>query len=159
MNGKTHVATSIALSFGVATILGVEPNFELAAGTALGALLPDIDHPNSILGRRLWGKHIPPKDRAKIAYKTHRKFTHYPEVWLVGSLILAFFYASSYPNFIGGVIIGWLGHLLGDMCTKSGIPSKIAGTLKFPITYRSGTPSVEYMFIGLSIILISIFLS
>ncbi len=46
-------------------------------GTAtIGSLLPDIDHPNSYLGRRTWGWLAPYPKRQPIARKIHRKFTH-----------------------------------------------------------------------------------
>lgn len=150
MNGKTHVATCVALSFGVATILGTEPSYELAFSTALGALIPDVDHPNSILGRRLWGKHIPMHMRQQVARQTHRKFTHYPETWVGFTLLLILIFGSSFPISVFGISIGYFGHLVGDSFTKSGIPSLAFKRLRMPIHYYSGNPVIELPLIFIS---------
>lgn len=101
-------------------------------GTAgLGSLLPDIDHPNSFLGRRTWGWLIPHPERQEIAWKIHRKFTHSLAftVCTAGITLIA-----GFPIMALGLSIGTISHLLGDMMTPSGVP------LLYPIKKKYKLP-------------------
>ena len=51
----THIATSIAAGAGVAITGEASFTFPYVVGIAIGALLPDIDEPNSYIGRRSLG--------------------------------------------------------------------------------------------------------
>jgi inner membrane protein len=86
------------------------------AGVALGSLLPDIDHPQSFLGRR-----IPIIPQLIYDVWGHRSITHS----LLALTTLGIATASTLhfsPYLLLGNFIGYLSHLLGDMLTKSGIP-------------------------------------
>lgn len=82
----------------------------------LGSLLPDIDSPTSILGRLL--PTLPLE---------HRGITH--TIWAAG--ILGFAWAVSWrvagewaivsQALLGGLFLGYVGHLLWDSCSRAGI--------------------------------------
>jgi len=94
------------------------------AGSILGSLLPDIDHPNSRIGRKL-----PVVSRVVNKVFGHRGFTHTLLAQLL--LVLSLFMLSGvvprgitgyYLPFAFGLIVGYASHLLLDMLTVSGIP-------------------------------------
>jgi inner membrane protein len=103
------------LSTGLSSI---ETVVYLGAAT-FGSLLPDIDHPNSFLGRRIWGWLIPYHERQDIARKIHRKFTH-SLAFIIGIAVVASL--TGYPVVALGLTVGMVSHLLGDMMTPSGVP-------------------------------------
>lgn len=79
-----------------------------------GALLPDIDHPQSWLGRRL-----PFLSRPIAAIFGHRGITHSLlavalGVWLLGS--------ESGGVWISALAVGYLSHLAADGLTPQGVP-------------------------------------
>jgi inner membrane protein len=80
---KTHLATSIALGAGIAKIISFPFTIGFLGGVSLGSLLPDIDEPNSFIGRRSFGI-------ARVINKRygHRGMTHSFFVWIVLSFIL-----------------------------------------------------------------------
>jgi inner membrane protein len=121
LKGKDHVVFGTIL--GVAVQVGVElPMTSLFAvpsyygGVILGSLLPDIDHPKSYLGRRLYPISV-------LIHKLfgHRGFTHSLLSTSFIGIIGAVYWASN-PLFFGGLLLGYLSHLLGDMFTPRGIP-------------------------------------
>ncbi|MGP1449992.1 MAG: metal-dependent hydrolase [Wolinella sp.] len=127
MLAKTHIAFSLALSCAplyVASILGseifrdIDPVIYLG-GVTFGALLPDIDEPESTIGRRF-------DTLSQIIHKLfgHRGATHsflFP--FIVASA--GFLFAIAQGIALEAVVGLWLGvwlHFAGDMLTKSGIP-------------------------------------
>jgi inner membrane protein len=121
MNCGQHVMVGTLLGVGTQYVTGLPmvgilayPSFY--GGVTLGSLFPDIDHPQSYIGRRI--PLIP-----TLIYKTlgHRGFTHsLLSLSLFG--IATAFYWSINPLFFGGFLLGYLSHLLADMTTPSGIP-------------------------------------
>lgn len=121
MKGSTHVV--IGLSFGVTTQLLVgfpaEGFLEIPfyyGGLVLGSLLPDIDHPQSYLGRRLTPLSVP-------IFKLfgHRGITHsFLSLSILGIILTKSRYVNTYLS--GGVLLGYLSHLIADMFTPTGIP-------------------------------------
>lgn len=90
----------------------------LMAGVVLGSLLPDIDEPQSYIGKRT----IFISNILKMVFG-HRGATHYliaPLSILIGS-IFVYQYNTLYGYFVAGVAYGYLFHLFGDMLTISGI--------------------------------------
>ncbi|MBB1390221.1 metal-dependent hydrolase [Shewanella sp. SG44-6] len=87
-----------------------------------GALLPDIDHPNSTFGRR-----IRPVSTV-LSWFSHRGITH--SIWAIaGSLyVLSAFDLSML--WIHALTIGYVSHLLGDSITPAGIKPF------WPVPYR-----------------------
>lgn len=121
MKGSNHVVFGTLLGMGtqLATGLPLHGLFAYPAyygGVILGSLLPDIDHPQAYLGRRIRVISVP-------IYKLfgHRGITHsFLFMGLIG--IASAVWWAKYPLFFGGLFIGILSHLLGDMSTPSGIP-------------------------------------
>lgn len=128
--------------------LAITPEFaygdwlHLLAGALLGALLPDIDHPRSYLGRLFRFISVP-------IYRLcgHRGFTHSLLAWLLIILFL-----TQLPNsywlsdtLIQAFLLGYLSHLVGDMLTAKGIhflwPSKIS--FCFPILGNNSNQKAE----------------
>lgn len=104
----------------------------LIPGALAGALLPDIDHPKSMLGQ--WVRFISvPVSRLC----GHRGFTHS----LLAILTGVFLFHTRLPagwavpaDFYQAVIVGYLSHLVADMLTTAGIP------LLWPIRWRFCIP-------------------
>ncbi|UDG80699.1 Inner membrane protein YdjM [Candidatus Hartigia pinicola] len=101
-------------------------------GILLGALLPDIDHPFSTLGRLLRILSLP---ISKIC--GHRGFTHSLVAWL---MLLIFCY-QWLPNIwlipndlTQAFLLGYISHLIADMLTLTGVP------LLWPLLFRFRLP-------------------
>ncbi|MFJ8531234.1 metal-dependent hydrolase [Bacillus sp. NPDC094106] len=104
----------------------------LLIGSFIGSLLPDIDHPNSKVGKKLkllsWGIN-------KVF--GHRGLTHTLLFTMLLSILLFFcttffngYLQVMYSQFVIGVTVGYLSHLLLDSMTKSGVP------LLYPFTKK-----------------------
>lgn len=150
MLGKTHI--SFGLGLGAIGITGFSTltNITLSgaelgifySGVALGSLLPDIDEPNSLLGKKTLGI----SNLIKAIFG-HRGFTHSLSfITLLGILLLLLsLLGENFWNGIplitklsksfGGVLelqninffeigllLGCIFHLMGDMMTLSGVP-------------------------------------
>lgn len=101
----------------------------------LTSLLPDIDHPKSVLGQRLSWIAVP------IARTFgHRGFTH-SLLAIIGSVLLFKLECPldwSIPSdIVDAMIIGYLSHLLADMLTPAGVP------LLWPCQYRFRLPLLQ----------------
>lgn len=128
MMGKTHLVFGVAAGLWVALMLETNlPATALVVGAAAGgSLLPDIDHPNGMLRRRMgilgWGFNVLP----------HRGPTH--TLLVLGALTLGLALLVSRGDAYAqsaffGFVFGYASHLLGDMLTVEGIP------LFFPLYY------------------------
>lgn len=110
---RSHIASSITLSTVVAVASGYPFTVGFVAKVTLGSLLPDIDEPQSFIGRRSFGV-------SRIIKKKfgHRGVTHSLFCWVVVSIICLFF---ANPLALG-VSLGYLFHILGDLFSISGVP-------------------------------------
>ncbi len=87
----------------------------------IGGLLPDLDHPKSVLGRKLWFISLPLS-----AVVGHRGFTHslVAIVMMLSILVIV----TSIPEYVfyrwmvAPLCIGYLSHIFGDALTPSGVP-------------------------------------
>jgi inner membrane protein len=110
---KTHIASSLAVGAGIANVIAIPFSIGYVAGLTLGSLLPDIDEPNSYLGRRSLG----------ISYLIHKKLghrglTHSLAAWIVFSV-----YCCISPNsFTLGLSMGYLFHIIGDFFSVTSVP-------------------------------------
>lgn len=121
MQARNHVPFAMATFwlFAIATDRPIDAFGTMAA--AIGGLLPDLDHPESVLGRRVPIVSVP---LARLF--GHRGMTH--SLFAVVILLMALVALTTmYPW--GGVswlvpplIIGYLSHILGDSMTPSGVP-------------------------------------
>lgn len=95
--------------------------FGFAALSAVGSLLPDIDTPESLLGRKI-------KPISKPLNNTigHRTYTHSVALWTILTIVA---YLKLTPIW-WSLFIGAIGHLLLDALTLNGVPLFIIGTKK-----------------------------
>ena len=122
MMAFTHTATGIFV--GAAAALATQASFggtfSLLLGGLLGSLLPDLDHPQSWLGRRIPFISIPLS-----ALVGHRGVTH-SLFAIAASLVGAFAgiqqWGGAFAPFLLGISIGYASHLFGDWASNSGIP-------------------------------------
>ncbi len=122
MMGYTHAAIGCALALGVnhlfPSILGRSP--EIVGMAVLGSLAPDLDEPQSLLGKKL----------AVIAHPIkllfgHRGFTH--SLAALGLVIVVLFglFSAGYgprPSYGLAFVLGYAGHIASDWMTSSGTP-------------------------------------
>ena len=146
MTGKTHITGGIAASLAFAQITNYEPVILIGAGV-IGALIPDICHGGSKIGRS-----FPVLSKIINTLFGHRTFTHS----LLFLVLMAALMNAFIPNesVSAGILIGMASHLLLDMATKNGIkllfPFKI--TIRFPITARTGGAAEHAVFAALSLL-------
>lgn len=124
MTGKTHaICGTIAMLAITATHFS---GFQLDGYTylpaiglisvAAGSYAPDIDLHSSKMGHqhKFISKHL-----------THRGMTHtllIPILLLVGMLVIASFKIPVLPDLILGFNVGWVVHILADLCNRKGVP-------------------------------------
>ncbi|WP_392588583.1 metal-dependent hydrolase [Serratia ureilytica] len=137
MTAEGHLIFSVACAI-FAKKAEVTP--ELATGdwwhiipaALLTSLLPDIDHPKSVLGQRLRWLAIP------IARAFgHRGFTHSLLAIAGGMALFQLDVPRSWPipaDALHAMIIGYFSHLLADMLTPAGVP------LLWPCRWRFRLP-------------------
>ena len=130
---STHVATSLAAGTYLTTVTNVPFSVACLGGIVIGSLLPDIDEPNSFVGRRTFGL-------SKLIKKTfgHRGLTHSLLFWLLFSLL----YYKFQNDFTLGLSLGYVFHIIGDFFSRQGVPLFFPFTKKkfrAPLTYKTGT--------------------
>lgn len=122
MNGKTHLLTGI-----VAGVLlsRYDPSIQVAVVTAasLGSLVPDIDHPQSLISSFIPGGFI-----LSWFVGSHRGITHTALAGFVAGGLAYLLTDNALIALAFGV--GWFCHLVGDMLTPSGVP------LLLPVPWR-----------------------
>ena len=125
MMGKTHLAAGIlageltALAYYHASII---PALIVIGSAAIGSLLPDIDHPGSLLSSssRL-SRHI---SNSIAAVTPHRGLTHTP---IFAGLIIAalYYFLQQHIKYCDpiciGLAVGILSHLVLDTLTERGV--------------------------------------
>lgn len=116
MRAYSHVLLGAASWLLYARLQHAAPG-ALATGAAVaGSLLPDIDHPQSFVGRRLW---LISRPLSRII--GHRGLTHSLLALAGGTwLLLKGLHLNVYM--VQALALGYLSHLAGDWLTPSGIP-------------------------------------
>lgn len=138
MTGKTHIIGGLAASLALANVTDYDPVLLVGAGV-VGALVPDICHGGSKVGRT-----FPLVSKLINLLFGHRSFTHsFLFLFLVGVLMNAFVPNESVG---AGLLVGMVSHIILDMATKNGVkflfPFKVR--VRFPLTTRTGG-AVEYV--------------
>lgn len=117
MRYRTHLATTFAVALPVMVSTDSVSVGSLSM-LALGTVFPDIDEPNSYIGRRLSG--------ISKSFKTlfgHRGITHSIVGWLAAIVILYTIHTTfSLPiELVYWFSVGYLAHLIEDSFSKKGI--------------------------------------
>ena len=100
----------------MAAVVGVPITGYASLAAGLGGLLPDMDHPESVVGRRARLISLPLS-----AIFGHRGFTHSLLAAMLVGLSLWHLPLNS-ASFWLPVCVGYLSHLLGDALSASGVP-------------------------------------
>ena len=146
MTGKTHIVGGIAASLAYAQFTNHDPIIMLGAGI-IGALLPDICHSGSKIGRKF-------KLISKLINMLfgHRTLTHS----LLFLVIIAMLLNSFIPNEAvkAGFLAGMVSHYVLDMATKNGIKLlfPLSMTVRFPLTTRTGSKVESAVFSVLALL-------
>lgn len=146
MTGKTHITGGIAASLAFAQITNYEPVILLIGGVA-GALIPDICHGSSKIGRAL-----PVLSKLINTIFGHRTFTHS----VLFLFLAAMLFQAILPNeaLTAGILVGMISHIVLDMATKRGVkllfPLPI--TVRLPITTSTGSFAEHVVFAALSVL-------
>lgn len=157
MKYRTHLTTTLVVGLPLMASVNEVSLFNVCV-LGIGSLLPDIDHPNSFLGKRN-------KIASGITSKTlgHRGGTHS----LLGGLLIfwlcsfiQFRYLSNQGiNMTFWLLFGFLAHLLEDSFSKEGIhwlwPYKKRRSGEKLIYYTTGGIS-EYLILGFTLCLLLI---
>lgn len=115
MMAGSHVVMGAALWALTARLTGAPPAEPVAlAAAALGALLPDIDHPQSWAGRKMRVVSVPLS-----LLVGHRGITHSAVAVLAALAVLL---VMGMGWVAAPVAVGYLSHLLADGLTPSGVP-------------------------------------
>ncbi len=113
MTGRTHLTLGAAAGLLIAAHTGADPLWCVAAGT-IGGLLPDIDHPGSMITGWLPGSWI-----LRLGTR-HRGFTH--SAAALALLVAAWLTAGSpFPAVFASFIAGTVSHIVADMLTPAGV--------------------------------------
>ncbi|MBB1371986.1 metal-dependent hydrolase [Pseudoalteromonas sp. SR45-4] len=154
MLGKNHATTAIASwVLSSSYLLDHQPQaleaLLLAVVVGFGSLLPDADHPDSLLGRRVKFISVPLSylqgDRAILPWSEHthsRGITH--SIW---ALLACYWLVATQQDYATALAFGFAAHLIGDALTPAGVRLlwPISTTFRFPLTFRTGG-FVEYGF-------------
>ncbi|MGO9818436.1 MAG: metal-dependent hydrolase [Acidocella sp.] len=144
MMAKSHVVVGIATWVATAPLLHLSPVNPLYLALAVaGSLLPDVDHPNSWIGRR-----SRPVSTAIAAALGHRGLTH--SAVAVAGLVALLLHAGYQQAEVSALAVGYLSHLAADMLTPRGL--RLAWPLRktwgIPLC-RTGSPTEGVIVIAL----------
>lgn len=140
MTGNTHIVGGIAASLAYAQFSNHDPIMMLGAGV-VGALLPDICHSGSKIGRKL-----PLFSKLINRVFGHRTFTHSLLFLVIVAVLLNAFIPSEALK--AGFLVGMASHYVLDMATKKGVKLlfPLSMTVRFPITMKTGSKMERIVF-------------
>ncbi len=125
---RSHVIVGLAAWVAAAPVLHLSPVDPIYLGAAMfGALLPDIDHPRSWVGRR-----SKPVSTVMAAVLGHRGITH--SAVAVAGLVALLAHSGSQRGAASALAIGYLSHLAADLLTPRGL------RLAWPLRRTWGVP-------------------
>jgi inner membrane protein len=143
----THAIFALLVGSALHVILGTDPIASLAF-VLLGAMLPDIDHPKSLVGTKV---------KVVGMLSKHRGFFHS----LIGAVVITVIielvlralgiYNSQLPAFF---LIGFLTHLLLDSTTVHGVRFFYPTNLKTRGKLKTGTTFEWIMTIIMALVLV-----
>ncbi|MFE5470932.1 metal-dependent hydrolase [Bacillus safensis] len=146
MTGKTHIMGGVAASTAVAYYYGFDPVTMAAAGSA-GALIPDLCHTKSKIGRK-----FPLLSTLISSVFGHRTFTH-----SLLFLLIIYFLATTYiPNdsLSIGLLVGMASHLILDAGTVNGIKFLFPASIKvrLPFYVKTGSAGEQVVLAALTVV-------
>lgn len=146
MTGKTHIIGGVAASLAFAQITHYDPVILICAGT-VGAILPDICHGGSKIGRS-----FPALSKIINTLFGHRTFTHSLLFLVLVGILLNALGVNEAAS--AGFLVGMASHYVLDMATKNGIKLffPLKKTIRFPITARTGGTAEYVVFSALSLL-------
>jgi len=152
MTAKGHILLATGLTGAGMYLLNTTPNIYFIGAVALGSLLPDIDEPNSYIGRKLFFiSHF-----LRFLGVQHRTLSHsilFSLLFLIPGIFLIGIYP--YNLILIGLGIGVILHCVGDMLTISGLkyflfPGKIQlNLLPKPLRFRTGSVTEQVLILFL----------
>lgn len=110
----SHLVVGLAAWAGAAALWPLPADPVTLGVVLLGAVLPDIDHPSSWIGRRLWFV-----SRPVAALAGHRGITHSTLAAVAALLTLRL---AGSGGWAAPLAVGYLSHLAADLVTVGGIP-------------------------------------
>lgn len=114
MRGYTHLAFAFAAASSIQVLTHKDVLSLPVAVAGISALLPDIDHPESLLGRK-----IKPISWLINKLLGHRTITHSLDFAL--GLCLVVLLSSNFSYWAWMFVLGYISHLLLDSLTRTGI--------------------------------------
>jgi len=135
MMAGSHIALGAAAWFVAAPRLGLPALEPVSLGLAIfGALLPDIDHPKSWVGKRVW-----PVSWLCSRLFGHRGLTH--SLIAVIACIAVLLREDLPVGVTAPLVVGYLSHLAADLLTPGGLRLTwpLRGTWALPLC-RTGSP-------------------
>ncbi|AAU24980.1 metal-dependent hydrolase [Bacillus licheniformis] len=146
MTGKTHIMGGVASCTAAAYFYGYDPVFMTASGV-IGALIPDICHTKSKIGRRL-----PILSAVVSSVFGHRTFTHSLLFLLITAFAAHLYFADQ--SILVGLMAGMASHLLLDAGTVNGIklffPSAIK--VRLPLYIKTGGKAEQVVLAVLTVV-------
>jgi inner membrane protein len=128
MMARSHVVVGLAAWIGLAPLLHLPPAAPACLGLAVaGALLPDLDHPKSWVGRR-----ARPLSTIMAGLLGHRGVTH--SALAVAALFVVLLHAGYRRAGVSALAVGYASHLAADMLTPRGL------RLAWPLRATWGLP-------------------
>lgn len=157
MTFKGHIIFSISSIILIKKVTSLSYLFEnnnwghIIIGSLLTCLLPDIDHPQSWLGRKFKFISVP---ISKIF--GHRGITHS----LLAILMLKFFIEKNLllilpSDIVNSMIISYISHIVADMLTPAGVPFfwPFFWRFRLPIIYYNKNVLYEKIFCSLFLVI------
>ncbi len=146
MTGKTHIIGGLAASLAFAQVTSYDPVLLVGAGV-IGAVLPDICHGGSKIGRA-----FPVVSKVINILFGHRSFTHSLLFLVLMAVLMDSFVTNE--SVTAGILVGMGSHLVLDMATKNGIKLlfPLTNRVRFPITTRTGGAVEHVVLVALSLL-------
>ncbi len=153
MMARSHVAVGLASWVVAAPLLHLSPLDPVELGLAVaGALLPDIDHPQSWVGRR-----SRPVSTLVSRVLGHRGVTH--SALAVAALVALLLHRGYSRDITAALAVGYLSHLAADLLTPRGL--RLAWPLRrtwgWPIC-GAGSPAEPIIVISVCLLAACVFL-
>jgi len=153
MQVNTHLILGVVCWQATTQLLDVPLDPAQLVIAAGASLLPDLDHPQSWLGRRL--RFI---SRPLSALVGHRGFTHSLLAIVAMVLALRYFNEGAILWWLLPLVVGYASHLLGDFFTVAGIPLLWPWRMRWrsPLTMVTGSGAermVMWLLVAASVLL------